>query len=189
MRGDATLRHTVDTSAADLNAILAHRLMFGHGGFTRGVLTTRGCAAHTARRDEEIDAIAMMARVIVALADRDEQLHAEAPHPLLGHSAVVTSTIQGGTELFTYPAACEALFAWRTLPGQIRASLTADLHRLFGPLKERDARFAADVTWRLWREPMLIDPDPPIARAAAHAIGDEGGSPACRGAPWWTDAG
>jgi len=165
------------------------RLMLGHRGFATGVITTHGRAAHTARRDEGIDAVVMMARVIVALADLDARLNAVPGHPLLGHSAVVTSLVHGGTELFTYPAGCRAEFVWRTLPGQTRASLEAEFDRLFVALRQRDPRFDADVVWRLWREPMLIDANAAIARAAAAALHDELGAKATPcAAPWWTDA-
>jgi acetylornithine deacetylase len=165
------------------------RLMLGHRGFATGTLCTRGRAAHTARRDEGVDAIAMMASVIVALEDLDARLNTEAGHPLLGHSAIVVSVVRGGSELFTYPAECQAQFVWRTLPGQSQASLTAELDRIFAALKKRDPRFEATVEWQLWREPMLIDENSPIARAVARAAGDQlGRAPAVCGAPWWTDA-
>jgi acetylornithine deacetylase len=165
------------------------RLMIGHRGFATGRVTTHGRAAHTARRDEGIDAIAMMARVIVALEDLDAQLSAGAGHLLLGHSAVVTSLVRGGSELFTYPAECRAKFVWRTLPGQTQASLAAEFDRMFGVLKERDPRFDADITWRLWREPMLIDENSAFARAVSRVVHDElGYFPQVSAAPWWTDA-
>ena len=165
------------------------RLMLGHRGFATGLITTHGRAAHTARRDDGIEAIAMMARVIVALADLDERLDAEPGHPLLGHGAVVTSLVNGGSELFTYPAECRAQFVWRTLPGQAKASLEAEFDRLFDALKQRHPRFDAAVTWRLWREPMLIDESATITRTVALALRDELGSdPTPCAAPWWTDA-
>jgi len=165
------------------------RLMVGQRGFATGTLFTRGRAAHTARRDEGIDAIAMMARVIVALEDLDAKMNAEAGHPLLGHSAVVASLVRGGSELFTYPAECQAEFVRRTLPGQSQASLTAEFQRLFAALKARDPRFEAALAWQLWREPMLSAEDAPIARAVAQAARDELGlAPEVCAAPWWTDA-
>lgn len=165
------------------------RLMAGHRGFATGTITTRGRAAHTARRDEGVDAIAMMARVIVALEELDVRMHAEAGHPLLGHSAVVASLVQGGSELFTYPAGCEARFVWRTLPGQDQATLTGEVERIFAALKARDPRFDATLSWQLWREPMLIDERAPIAQVVARAAHDElGRPPELCGAPWWTDA-
>jgi len=165
------------------------RLMLGHRGFATGVITTRGRAAHTARRDEGVDAIAMMAHIVVALEDLDARMHTGPGHPLLGHSAVVASLVRGGSELFTYPAVCEAQFVWRTLPGQSQASLTAELERIFAALKDRDPRFDAALEWRLWREPMLIAEDVPIARAVAQAMRDElGQAPEVCSAPWWTDA-
>jgi acetylornithine deacetylase len=165
------------------------RLMLGHRGFATGVITTHGRAAHTARRDQGVDAVAMMARVIVALTELDARLNAGPGHPLLGHSAVVTSLVHGGTELFTYPAECCAQFVWRTFPGQTRASLAAEFDRMFVVLRQRDPRVDADVAWRLWREPMLIDGNAAISRAAAAAVHDElGANAAPCAAPWWTDA-
>lgn len=165
------------------------RLMLGHRGFATGTLVTRGRAAHTARRDEGVDAIAMMARVIVALEDLDARMNAEAGHPLLGHGAVVASLLRGGSELFTYPAECQAHFVWRTLPGQGQATLTAEVDRVFAALKHRDPRFEAELVWQLWREPMLTEEDAPIARAVGRAVRDAlGHAPDVCGAPWWTDA-
>jgi acetylornithine deacetylase len=136
-----------------------------------------------------VDAIAMMARIVVALEDLDARMHTGPGHALLGHSAVVASLVHGGSELFTYPAECEAQFVWRTLPGQSQATLTAELARIFAALKDRDPRFDAALEWRLWREPMLIADDVPIARAVAEAMRDElGKAPEVCGAPWWTDA-
>jgi acetylornithine deacetylase len=165
------------------------RLMLGHRGFATGTIRTRGRAAHTARRDEGVDAIAMMARVIVALEDLDARMNDGPAHPLLGHAAVVVSLLHGGTELFTYPAACEARFVWRTLPGQDRADLTARIERIFAALRDRDARFDAELAWETWREPMVAGGDSAIAMAVAAAARDETGHPpgSCA-APWWTDA-
>ena len=164
------------------------RLMLGHRGFATGVITTHGRAAHTARRDEGVDAIAMMARVIVALEELDHEHQARPAHSLLGHGAIVVSRVSGGSELFTYPAACHAEFVWRVLPGETRASLTGQLERIFAALKTRDKRFDATLTWTRWREPMLIDPAAPIVTAvleAAHAT--MGRAPESCAAPWWTD--
>ncbi|MEO6060398.1 MAG: M20/M25/M40 family metallo-hydrolase [Thermoflexales bacterium] len=160
------------------------RLMLGHRGFATGTLTTRGRAAHTARRDEGVDAIAMMSRVIVGLEDLDARLNAGPGHPLLGRSAVLASRVVGGSELFTYPAECRAEFVWRTLPGQTRAGLTAEIEAIFAALKARDPRFDASLEWRLWREPMLIAADEPIINTLRAVAGQ----PAECAAPWWTDA-
>lgn len=160
------------------------RLMLGHRGFATGVITTRGRAAHTARRDEGVDAIAMMARVIVGLEELDARLNAGPGHPLLGHSAVVASLVRGGSELFTYPAECQSEFVWRMLPGETRPGLTTEIEALFAAHKSRDPRFDASLAWRLWREPMFVAADAPIVGALREAAGQ----PAECAAPWWTDA-
>ncbi len=160
------------------------RLLLGHRGFATGVITARGRAAHTARRDEGVDAIAMMARVIVGLEDLDTRLNSGPGHPLLGHAAVVASLVRGGAELFTYPAECRAEFVWRMLPGETRAGLTAEIEAIFAALKARDPRFDASLAWRLWREPLLVAGDASIV----DALRVEAGHPAECAAPWWTDA-
>jgi acetylornithine deacetylase len=164
-------------------------VMVGHRGFATGTIVTRGRAAHTARRDEGIDAVAMMARVIVAIEDLDAALHAGAAHPLLGHEAVVVSMVRGGSELFTYPAECEAHFVWRTLPGRARLSAAAALEEIFRELAERDARFDGSVEWGLWRDPLLTDMEQVLVRSLAHVAEQRlGARPAFSAAPWWTDA-
>lgn len=160
------------------------RLMRGHRGFATGVITTRGRAAHTARRDEGVDAIAMMARVIVGLEDLDARLNAGPGHPLLGHGAIVAPLMRGGSELFTYPAECQSEFVWRMLPGQTRAALAVEIEAIFAALKARDPRFDASLAWGLWREPMLAAEDAQIVGALRAAAGQ----PAECAAPWWTDA-
>lgn len=190
---EAVLRALARRGPPDDGCIVAEpsglRLMLGHRGFATGTLVTRGRAAHTARRDEGVDAIAMMSRVIVALEDLDARMNAESGHPLLGRSAVVVSLVRGGDELFTYPAECKAQFVWRTLPGQGKATLTAEIDRIFADQRERDPRFEALLTWQIWRDPMQADEDALVARAVARAARDElGHSPDVCGAPWWTDA-
>lgn len=164
------------------------RVMTGHRGFATATIVTHGRAGHTARRDQGVDAIAMMARVIVALNDLDSRMSGEAGHPLLGHEAVVVSLVRGGSELFTYPAECRAQLVWRMLPGRSRTALTAEMDRIFTALKARDAHFDARLTWEHWREPLLTD-ETDITRAlAAAARAELGAPPEVCGAPWWTDA-
>ena len=189
----ATLRELARRSPPPDGCVVAepsdHRLMLGHRGFATGTIVTRGRAAHTARRDEGVNAIAMMARCITALETIDARMNAEQGHPLLGRSAVVTSLMRGGSELFTYPAECEAQFVWRTLPGQSQAELTAEIQRVFAALRERDPHFDATLAWQLWREPLLVDVDAPLARTLAVTARDElGHFPEVCAAPWWTDA-
>jgi acetylornithine deacetylase len=103
--------------------------------------------------------------------------------------ALCPSSGCGGTELFTYPARCEAEFVWRTVPGQEQAMLSAEIDRIFSELHARDPRFDARLTWRLWRDPMTIDAHAPLVRSIAEAARSVTGRPPdmCA-APWWTDA-
>lgn len=181
-RRGARIDGAVITEPSDLH------LMPGHRGFATGTLITRGRAAHTARRDQGVDAIAMMARVISACEDLDVALNSGAPHPLLGHGALVVSLLQGGSELFTYPAECRAQFVRRMLPGETQAQLDQELHARFAALTARDPRFNVELSWQLRREPLLTALDAPLTRAlSACAQSELGHAPDITGAPWWTD--
>ncbi|MBX7214139.1 MAG: M20/M25/M40 family metallo-hydrolase, partial [Thermoflexales bacterium] len=165
------------------------RVMVGHRGFATGRLETFGRAAHTARRDEGVDAIAMMARLVSGLEDLDARMNAGPGDPLLGHAAVVVSRLQGGSELFTYPDHCTAEFVWRMLPGERQTAVTAAIRERFEALRARDPRFSAQLTWQRWREPLRCDPaDPLVQTLCACAAGALGAAPLVAGAPWWTDA-
>jgi acetylornithine deacetylase len=181
-RRGARIDGAVITEPSDL------QLMPGHRGFATGTLITRGRAAHTARRDQGVDAIAMMARVISACEDLDLVLNSGAPHPLLGHGALVVSLLQGGSELFTYPVECRAQFVRRMLPGQTQAQLDQELRAQLAELARRDARFNVELSWQLWRKPLLTPLDAPLTRALSDCAQAElGRAPDIAGAPWWTD--
>ena len=166
------------------------QLCLAHRGFGWVTLTTHGRAAHTAMRGEGLDAVARMGRVVVALEQLDQSLQTRPAHPLLGRGAVLASLIRGGSELFTYPAECQAEVVRRTLPGENATTIAGEIDELLADLRRQDPRFSASFELKLHRAPLETAADSPIATALAAAMEERlGRPPTIVGAPYWTDAG
>ena len=140
-------------------------------------IETRGRAAHGSRPDLGVDAIAMMGRILVQIETLDRSLQAGSPHPLLGTGSVHASLIEGGQEYSSYPARCLLSGERRTIPGELRPDVEAELRGLLG-----DAD--ASISFPFGRDPLEVSPDEEIVRA----VQDRTGSPDVYGAPFWTDA-
>lgn len=178
-----SIDEAIVTEPTDLQIGVAHR------GFGCATITTHGRAAHTSRRGEGIDAIAHMGRVVVAIEQLDQTLQQRAPHPLLGHGAVLASLIAGGNELFTYPAQCQIELVRRTLPGESAATMAAELELLLAKQRAADPRFSATLHMQLYRPPLETPADAPIVVALdAAAQSTLGHRPILVGASFWTDA-
>ena len=146
-------------------------VIVAHKGFVWGELTFRGRAAHGSRPDEGVDAIAAAGPALVRLADLDARMRVD---PLLGRGSIHASLIRGGVELSSYPGECVLAVERRTLPGETRAQVEAEL-----------AALGADATRTLLvREPFAIDPEHAFVRLVRRAAG---GAPVA-GAAYWTDA-
>ena len=153
------------------------RLCIAHRGWVAFDIETHGRAAHGSRPDLGVDAIAMMGRILVQIETLDRSLQAGSPHPLLGTGSVHASLIEGGQEYSSYPARCLLSGERRTIPGELRPDVEAELRGLLG-----DAD--ASISFPFGRDPLEVSPDEEIVRA----VQDRTGSPDVYGAPFWTDA-
>ncbi|MFN8483679.1 MAG: M20/M25/M40 family metallo-hydrolase [Anaerolineae bacterium] len=171
------------TEPTDLDLCLAHR------GFMWIEIETKGRAAHGSRPNEGIDAIAHMGRVLVALEAYAQEL-AQRPHPpLVTPPSVHASIIEGGRELSVYPDECVLKIERRTVAGETRASVMAEMDALLGELAAADPTFQAEARFLFSREPFETAAEEPIAQAVARAIeGVRGRSPQVIGQTFWTDA-
>jgi len=165
-------------------------LCLAHRGFAWITITTRGRAAHTALRADGVNAIAHMGRVLVALEEYDRELLERPAHLLLGHGAATVSLIQGGSELYTYPAHCRIDLVRRTLPGENRETISREFDALLAVPGRTDPRFSAKFEINLQRAPLETPAESPIVTTlAAMAQNELGRAPGIIGAPYWTDAG
>jgi acetylornithine deacetylase len=165
------------------------QLCIANRGFAWITIATTGRAAHGSRRNEGIDAIAHMGRVLGALEQLDAQFQARPPHPLLATSALHASLISGGSELSTYPARCELQIERRTLPGETPETLIREIQALLDELRAADPSFSATTELTFFRPPMETDPDAPIVTALTSAAQQAlGAPPPVIGATFWMDS-
>ncbi len=190
---EAALAALAAASARPAGAVVTEptdlRLCLAHKGFAWATFTTTGRAAHGSRRADGVDAIAHMGRVLGGLEALDVALQTRPPHPLLGHGSLHASLIAGGTELSTYPAACQLQVERRTLPGETPAGVLAEFQAILDGLRAADPQFQATVTLAFDRPPLETPANDPLAVAlAAAAAANEAAPGPPVGATFWMDA-
>jgi acetylornithine deacetylase len=189
----AVLAHLQATGTRVDGAIVTEptelQICVAHKGFAWVTITTHGRAAHGSRRDEGIDAIAHMGRVLVGLEQLDQALQERPGHPLLGQASLHASLIDGGAELSTYPARCRLQLERRSLPGETAGAIMAEIDDLLRALGAADPQHTADAALTLFRPPMATDSRAEIVAALASAATARlGAAPPIIGAPFWMDA-
>lgn len=162
-----------------------------HKGFAWLRATLHGRAAHGSDYGHGRDAIAAMGRVLVALARHDAEELPRASHPLLGRPSLHAATIAGGRELSTYPDRCALEIERRTLPGETREAVAAELERLLAEAVAGDPAFRATGELFFWRDPYEVALDAPIVRAlldTLRATNSPGWEPRYVGGFGWMDS-
>ncbi len=163
------------------------KLVIAHKGYAWFEIVTHGRAAHGSLPGEGRDAIRMMGRVLEKLDAMDCAIQSKPPHSLLGTASLHASLIEGGQELSSYPAECRLQIERRTLPGESAAAIESDLRALLDDLHARDAEFRSTLLAMSSRPAYSIEPEAPIARAAAAAILHITSSAELAGMSAWTD--
>jgi acetylornithine deacetylase/succinyl-diaminopimelate desuccinylase-like protein len=91
-------------------------------------IQTRGVAAHGATPHLGKNAVAEMARAVLALeGDYAAELGRRSPHPLLGRPTINVGTIRGGTQPNIVPAECRVSLDRRFVPGETSASVQREI--------------------------------------------------------------
>lgn len=168
-----------EPTGADLAVCVAHK------GFSWHTIEVSGKAAHGSRPEEGIDAIAKMGSVLVGLEALDRRLRTAGSHPLLGTGSLHASLIEGGRELSTYPERCVLQLERRTIPGETREVVEAELAELLAQLASADPDLEASLETTLVRDPFEVAADEPIVEALRDAAGRE--IPVV-GVPFWADS-
>ncbi len=167
-----------------LGVTLAHR------GFAWFEIVLTGRAAHGSMPEQGIDTIAHATRVLNAIEALRARLQAVPRHPMLGHSAVRVSMIEGGEDAATVAAECRITIERRALPDETVASVEAELRRLLDTLASQDPEFRYTLTRLIGRDAFEADPESPIVTTVMrHTERVLGTTPVVRGDPFWTDAG
>jgi acetylornithine deacetylase len=206
LRGDVIVAAVADEEYASLGtttviehvradcAIVAEQTGLGqvcvaHKGFAWFRISTRGRAAHGSNPNLGIDAIVHMGHVLSELRELGDQLTRRGEHPLLGPGTVHASLIEGGQELSSYPDSCSLKLERRTLPGESREQVEAEMHALVERCRGRQSDLDAEVEMLLWREPFESPLDSPIVETLRRVIRSRTGVlPAPFGKPGWMDS-
>lgn len=159
-----------------------------HKGFVWAELEVTGRAAHGSRPHLGTDAIVKAGPVLTALGQLDADLAARE-HPLLGRASVHASTITGGVELSSYPAACLVGLERRTLPGETADAVRAELDALLERCRAADPELVVEQRQGLVREPFEVARDAEVVAlvrdVAAEVLGAE---PQTGGVSFWADS-
>ncbi len=171
------------TEPSNLELQLAHR------GFAVFELETFGVASHTSQPERGVNAVTHMGRVLAGIERLQAALTERAPHPLTGHGVAQVVRIEGGEQLFVTPAGCRASYERRTLPGESRAQVEAEVQAVLQGAAQGAPGFRGHAELTLLREPFEVDSDALVVRLAeAHARRVLGREAVVAGAPYWTDA-
>lgn len=161
-----------------------------HRGFAVMRVDIHGRATHTSRKEEGVDTIAALGRLISVVGEHDGALTGVVPpHPLVGHGSAVVSVARGGTAPFTVAAQAQAWVERRTLPGETGADALAELEQLLHRVAEDCPGITAEAFMELERPAWEITPDSAATRFIEHLRGEMVESPPREyGAPYWMES-
>ena len=178
--GSEAIAASVWADAAIVTEPTALEVCVAHKGFLWVEVETAGVAAHGSRPDLGVDAIARMGHVLTGLEALAARLAAGRRHPLLGPGSVHASLIDGGRELSSYPDRCRLGLERRTIPGETRAEVEAEIRALAGE---------ATVRTTFERVPFEVEPEAEIVSVVRrHAAAALGLDPPLIGHSAWMDA-
>ncbi len=145
--------------------------MVGHRGLLWVDITTHGETAHSRMRNEKVNAIMTMLKVVEAL--NGMEFSGWKMHPIVpGVPYISPNIIRGGEKENVIADQCTLTCDIRFLPGQNYTTLMRDINRVLDTLKSDDPRLKVDVKPRLYGRPLAQSLDEPIVKYAQAAIKD-----------------
>jgi acetylornithine deacetylase len=188
--GTARLLEQVRTDAAIVIEPSDLDVVIGHRGFGIFRFETTGRMAHGGRPDLGVDANLHMAQVLVELDRLRQDWSVTQVHPALGPASLHVPVISGGRHLFVYADSCHADVECRSIPGQARGEVQAELEAALDRVRERVGSLEATIRQVLWRPPYEIDARRPVVRTALNAVEAVTGRPGrLEHHAWWEDSG
>ncbi len=167
-------------------------LAVAHRGFAVVDIHLRGRTAHSSRPEEGVNAVAHLGRLLVAIEERQDELDARPPHPLLGQGSAMATVASGGTAPFTVAARASATYERRTLPGESTAGVLGEVHEILVSLHATDPTVDASATLRVARDAWEQDDSPAstdLARLLTKELTAAGAKAPDRvGAPYWMES-
>lgn len=163
-------------------------VMPAHKGFQWAELRVRGRAAHGSRPDLGVDAIRHAARYLCALDDYETILESRESHDLLSPGSIHAGTIRGGAAPSVYPEECTLVLERRTLPGEDRDAVIAELRDLLDRLRAEVPGVEAELVAGLGRPGTEVPTDSPLVQGLLAAAEEEGVDGRVEGMSAWVDA-
>jgi acetylornithine deacetylase len=151
--GTRDLAARLDVDGAVVTEPTALDLCVAHKGFVWAELQVEGQAAHGSKPELGIDANVRMGRVLARLERLIGELGRREAHPLVGRPSLHVATLEGGTGLSTYAAACTAGLERRTVPGESGQQVLAEIEAVLDELREADPALQVRCRHLLTREP------------------------------------
>lgn len=154
-----------EAAAAIVGEPTGLRVVVAHFGCVRGNIEVIGRAAHSSEPENGINAIDVMADVIVALRALQARI-AERVHPLLGTPKFTVSVIQGGVGVNIVPERCVISYDRRTLPEEIQEQALAEIDEVLDTVRaQRPEATINRLDPRLYSEGL----DTPTGEGIVHA--------------------
>ena len=170
------------TEPTQLQAHIAHR------GFAVFEIKMQGKASHTSQPHLGINAITQAGKILGEVEKVQQGLESALPHPLLGHGFLQAVLIQGGQELFTTPPTCSVHLERRSLPGETKDILEAEIKHIIASAQKKDVTLNASCTTLLYREPFEVGKQSKIVQCLQHKLQARGLEDKPQGAPYWMDS-
>ncbi len=164
------------------------RLVTANKGVMRWTIRTIGRAAHSSKPHLGANAIAAMARVVLAL-ESDAARLAERSHPLVGSPTLNVGTIRGGEQVNFVPDTCAITVDRRLLPGECVAGALAEYRELLESLERvhPGLEIVMDAPW-LEDTAMETSADASVVTVARRVLRDLGLEDEPAGVPFGCDA-
>ncbi len=140
------------------------RLAIASKGCLRWRIVCRGKAAHSSKPHLGVNAVAQMARVILAIEDHTARLSAKK-HPLTGSPTCSIGVIRGGLQVNIVPDSCWIELDRRLIPGEDLSAVWREYQELLENLQYQIP--GLDVTME---PPMLTDVPLNTASSASVAV-------------------
>lgn len=172
---------------AIVNEPTAEVIVHAHKGFVWAEVDIHGVAAHGSLPSAGVDAITRAGYFLVELDKYSDRLRQGWDDPVMAPT-VHASTIKGGEEPSSYPALCTVVLERRTVGGETRGTVEAELRDILDKLSKTVRDFRYDLRITFDRPPFSIDTDHPFAALVSGIVTESLGKQAkFIREPFWTD--
>lgn len=147
-----------------------NRIALAHKGVMRATVVTRGRSVHATNPDRGVNAIAAMARVVLALERYHEALR-ERSHPLVGHPTCNVGVIEGGSTANAVPDRCNVRLDRRMIPREDPADVEREIAEIVAAVDVGEASAeVGDYLFSSWFDSGL---DTPLGATFRDAVASE----------------